>query len=86
MTNSSLYIALHDSPIFKYTVATVILILALLGLMFNWVYIKVVSADKNLIKIFFYKLSIYMCFTDIVHSFVLIVLVWTVTIQEEANN
>jgi len=85
MTNSSLAIGVHDSPIFKYTVATVILILALLGMMLSWMYIKVVSADKELIKIFFYKLSVYMCYTDIVQNVVLVVLVWTVTIEEEVK-
>jgi len=85
MTNSTVASSVQDSPIFKYTVATVILILSLLGMMLNWMYIKVVSVDKDLIKIFFYKLSIYMCYTDIFQNVVLVVLVWTVTVEEEVK-
>jgi len=85
MANGTIGLGVHDSPIFKYSVATMILILALLGIILSWMYIKVMSADKELIKIFFYKLSVYMCYTDIAQAVVIVVLVWTVTVEEEVK-
>jgi len=84
-TNSRIAPSVHDSQIFKYAAAMLILILVLLGMILNWMYIKVVSADKEFIKIFFYKLSVYMCYTDIAQAVVIVVLVWTVTVEEDVK-
>jgi len=67
----------------KYSVAIATFALATVFTVILLTYIWLVSRDKELTKIFFFKLSIFMCLNDVAQEIVLIILVWLVTVEED---